>query len=454
MTRSAISTRPARRSSASITAARPCRPRNCRTRRPATFSWQGEPACRPATCTFPTFDLNVDNGQVDAAAEADAAVGGSGLRLIGRRRGIYIINYLGAGVHRQPAGRFSQRGPALRLLNAAGYWLKGRSPRRGVGLHAAGPHDSRSRAPTRRSGRMHSKPRWSVADGGHVFTWHRLAPAAISGCHPAALHRRHSAFSCRLGDDAGRLASFARRTATDDADRLGLARAAHDFHISGCSCAGAGDAAACGRPMISWNQRVLARTAETRPQLRVAAGAGRSSRRDRQARESRRLGDRPVASGPAAGPTRSRASMTSTRPVEPSRSSGCSSIPGKSRERMESALQKSLADGTPYDLELSSSARAAGTSGSARSANPAREHGKVVRHAGRPAGHDRPQDIGAAAADAAAAPAPAGADHSRDRRTAGPDQHLPGRDPHAGGGTAAGFRLRRASTTRRTGCSP
>ena len=83
------------------------------------------------------FDLNVEGGKVETPPKPMLRFAVPLFDTSGQRRGIYIINYLGAGLIarlQQMVPTYSHR---LRLLNAQGYWLKTADPSLEWGIHAA-----------------------------------------------------------------------------------------------------------------------------------------------------------------------------------------------------------------------------------------------------------------------------------------------------------------------------
>jgi hypothetical protein len=92
----------------------------------------------PGALFISAFEPNVERGQIEYPPKPVVRFAAPVFDANGQRRGIYVINYLGAGIVtrlQQAAESSSQR---LRLLNANGYWLKADDPRKEWGFALPG----------------------------------------------------------------------------------------------------------------------------------------------------------------------------------------------------------------------------------------------------------------------------------------------------------------------------
>jgi PAS domain S-box-containing protein len=122
------------------------------------------------------FDLNMENGVIEQPLKPMLRFAAPVFDANGRRRGVYIINYLGQNaIDRLRQAVLPQVRDRLRLLNGNGYWLKGASPdqewgfmlpgRSGMTLAQQNP-DLWARIEKDSGGR--------TPDDGGYFTWQRI----------------------------------------------------------------------------------------------------------------------------------------------------------------------------------------------------------------------------------------------------------------------------------------
>jgi len=74
------------------------------------------------------FDLNIEHGQIEDPLKPMIRFGTTVVDLKGRRRGIVLLNYLGATLIHKLIQSVSDSMGSFMLLNAKGYWLKGLKP--------------------------------------------------------------------------------------------------------------------------------------------------------------------------------------------------------------------------------------------------------------------------------------------------------------------------------------
>lgn len=134
-------------------------------------------ALAPGQVYISAFDLNVENGRIEQPLKPMIRLAVPVFDTAGHRRGIYIINYLGANLLtrlQQSAPQFQQR---FRLLNAQGYWLKAAQPDREWGFM----FPDRSGMTMARTDpdfwkQVENKPLGQMRHDGGLFTWYRFVP--------------------------------------------------------------------------------------------------------------------------------------------------------------------------------------------------------------------------------------------------------------------------------------
>ena len=326
------------------------------------------------------FELNVEGGRVEQPAKPTLRVAVPVFDSSGRRRGIYIVNYLGAAF----IGRLQQMLPTgarrLRLLNSTGYWLKGRSPEQEWGFMST---EGRGFSLARSDPALWEKILRNVdgqSNDGRVFTWRRLSPAEMLGVNAATLQAEDRFLviaSEMMPEDWPPLFAGLRQ-------RMLIVSAAVVLLTGFClwlflrwreAMGGLRDA------NEQLEQRVIARTAEL----------GRSNEllkeRDQLLEETGKLAK---VGGweldPASGIGRWTDEIARIHdldpPHEPNKQFGLQFYPGESRRRIEAALQRSLEDGTPYDLELEFISARGDHKWVRTISRPVVEDGKVVRMRG------------------------------------------------------------------------
>ena len=107
----------------------------------------------------------------------------------GRRRGIYIINCLGADLISGLQNAATVLFKRVRLLNAQGYWLKGADPSQEWGFVLPGRASftlAKSNPPL--WAKMQREIEGQSTSGGGLFTWRRVRPVELAGVRPEHLH--------------------------------------------------------------------------------------------------------------------------------------------------------------------------------------------------------------------------------------------------------------------------
>jgi signal transduction histidine kinase/ActR/RegA family two-component response regulator/PAS domain-containing protein len=327
------------------------------------------------------FDLNVENGKLEEPAKPMLRFAAPVFDSAGRRRGIYVINYLGSNF----IARLQQSIPTgmrrLRLLNSSGYWLKAEDPRRewGFMFPARKPFSLALQDPAL-WGRVQKLQNGQSIDGDHVFTWRRLSPAELLGVEPAQL---------QAGDDFLVIAS---EISPSEWSALFAGLRQMMFIVTAIVLV---LTLTClwffrrWRAMVrvlrdtnqSLEQRVQARTAEL--------AQSNQSLKDRE-ELLEETGSLAKVGGwefePATGEGRWTSEIARIHGVDPSlepnKQFGLQFYPGDSGIRIEAAVKKALADGTPYDLELEFISAQGEPKWVRTISHPVVEDGKVVRMRG------------------------------------------------------------------------
>jgi len=134
----------------------------------------------PGQYYISVLDLNSENGRIEQPLKPTVRVAIPVFDVTGKRRGIYVINYLvGNSIDRLQkfAPQYSQR---LRILNPAGYWIKADEPSKEWGFVLS---DRAEMALARTNPslweKIKSKPEGQTAYNGGYFTWARIMPGSI-----------------------------------------------------------------------------------------------------------------------------------------------------------------------------------------------------------------------------------------------------------------------------------
>jgi signal transduction histidine kinase/ActR/RegA family two-component response regulator/PAS domain-containing protein len=327
------------------------------------------------------FDLNVENGRLEQPLKPMLRFAVPVFDSAGRRRGIYIINYLGSAFIAHLEQTLPTEAGRLRLLNSSGYWLKGDEPQQewGFMLPERKQFSLALQDPAlwRQVQELHDGQ--SIVDG-HVFTWRRLSPAELLSVEPAQV---------QAGDDflvmasevtpsgwAALFAGLRQMMFIITAVLLALTLSCLWFFRR-------------WRAMVqilrntnqSLEQRVQSRTAE------LAQSNQLLKDREELLEET---GSLAKVGGwefePASGTGRWTAEIARIHGVDPSiepnKQFGLQFYPGESGLRIEAAVKKALVDGTPYDLELEFISARGEPKWVRTISHPVVENGKVIRMRG------------------------------------------------------------------------
>ncbi len=142
-------------------------------------------ALPPGQLAVSAFDLNVENGQIEEPLKPMLRFSMPVFDAGGTRRGVYVINYLGAELLARLQEAVPAYGHRLRMLNPGGYWLKGRTPAEEWGFLLPGREDvTLARTDPALWDRIRREPAGQAARAGGLFTWARIAPETLGGESP------------------------------------------------------------------------------------------------------------------------------------------------------------------------------------------------------------------------------------------------------------------------------
>jgi signal transduction histidine kinase/ActR/RegA family two-component response regulator/PAS domain-containing protein len=143
----------------------------------------------PGSLSVSSFDLNIEGTRQSNPPRPTLRFAVPVFDAAGRRRGVYIINCLGesliASMQKAAAVLFKR----VRLLNAAGYWLKGANPGEEWGfLLPERTAFTVARTDPTLWAQMQRNPTGQSPDAGGLMTWRRVLPTEFTGMPGAQLH--------------------------------------------------------------------------------------------------------------------------------------------------------------------------------------------------------------------------------------------------------------------------
>jgi signal transduction histidine kinase/ActR/RegA family two-component response regulator/PAS domain-containing protein len=327
------------------------------------------------------FDLNVENGRLEEPLKPMLRFAVPVFDSAGRRRGIYIINYLGSTFIAHLQQTLPTGARRLRLLNSSGYWLKGDDPRQEWGFMFPERKQIslalQDPALWRQVQELHDGQ--SIVDN-HVFTWRRLSPAELLGVEPAQL---------QAGDDFLVMAS---EVTPSEWSALFAGLRQMMFIITAVLLA---LTFSCLWFFRRWRAMVqILRDTNQGLEQRVHTRTAELAQSNQLLKDREELleetGNLAKVGGwefdPASGAGRWTAEIARIHGVdpliEPNKQFGLQFYPGDSGIRIEAAVKKALADGTPYDLELEFISAQGEHKWVRTISRPVLENGKVVRMRG------------------------------------------------------------------------
>jgi PAS domain S-box-containing protein len=145
-------------------------------------------ALGPGQVYVSAFDLNVEHGRVEEPFKPTLRLATPVFGPDGRRRGVYVINYLGDSLIERVEGSTPQFLHRLRLLNADGYWLRAAEAGEQWGFQLpARAGFSVARTDPELWARVVREPQGQAPRAGGLFTWQRVAPAEIGAPDPGRI---------------------------------------------------------------------------------------------------------------------------------------------------------------------------------------------------------------------------------------------------------------------------
>jgi PAS domain S-box-containing protein len=137
--------------------------------------FQKASALAPGMMYLSAFDLNVEHGQVERPLKPMLRFAVPVFDAAGRRRGVYVINVLGARLLSYMQDSRPDLQHRMRVLNARGYWLKGASPEQEWGFMFP-ERDGLTLARTAPVlwARLASEPQGQALHAGGVVTWKQV----------------------------------------------------------------------------------------------------------------------------------------------------------------------------------------------------------------------------------------------------------------------------------------
>jgi signal transduction histidine kinase/ActR/RegA family two-component response regulator/PAS domain-containing protein len=143
----------------------------------------------PGTLSVSSFDLNTEGNRQSNPPRPTLRFAVPVFDAKGRRRGIYIINCLGESLIASMQTAAAVLSKRVRLLNAAGYWIKGANPGEEWGFllpERAG--FTLARTDPLLWAQMQRSPTGQSPDAGGLITWRRVLPTEFTGMGDTALH--------------------------------------------------------------------------------------------------------------------------------------------------------------------------------------------------------------------------------------------------------------------------
>ncbi len=334
----------------------------------------------PGGLFISAFDLNVENGRVVTPLTPTLRFAVPVFDTAGRRRGIYIINDLGAHIIarlEQAAGP----GQRLRLLDANGYWLKGADPDQEWGFILPGRTAfTLAHSDPALWARVQHEPTGQSRSTAGLFTWQRLPTTEIAEGAADSL-RTDNAFMIVAttipGPEWNGLFSGLRQIMLIGAVGVMLLTLYSLWLFRGRLQA--------TRQLRQANERLEGRVRSRTEEL--ARSNELLQYREQLLEET---GSLAKVGGwdfdPASGDGRWTAEIARIHDldvtVEPNRQYGLQFYPGESRSRLEAALQRAVAQGVPYDLELQFISASGAHKWVRTICRPVMQDGKVVRMRG------------------------------------------------------------------------
>jgi len=327
------------------------------------------------------LDLNVERGQVESPFKPMLRFAVPVFDSSGRRRGVYIINYLVSSFITRLQQMLPTNARRMRLLNAEGYWLRGADAKQewGFMLPQRKQFSLALTEPALWAQLQQARDGQSIA-GDHIFTWRRLSPAELLGVEPATLQAEDAfvvvASEVTPAEWAALFTGLRQMMLIVSAALLMLT-------------------VICLWFFLRWRETMRTlRDSNERLEVRVRERTAELAQTNEWLSDREELledtGTLAKVGGwefdPLSGAGRWTKEIARIHGVDPlaapNMQFGLQFYPGESHARIEAALQRSLADGTPYDLELEFIDTQGEHKWVRTISNPVLKDGKVVRMRG------------------------------------------------------------------------
>ncbi len=327
------------------------------------------------------IDLSVENGVLETPLKPALRLAVPVFDGAGNRRGIYIINLLAANLIDHLKEAVPLNSQRLRLLNTAGYWVKAADPAQEWGFALAGRENATlAKVDPALWVRIQREVSGQEEGMNGLFTWLRVSPAQLTG-EPADLVVSEEHWIV-VGAEVSR-AEWADLFAGTRQILYVLAPLLVALTLLSATLLRA-------RRLVLVQLRASNQQLEHRVHERTLELE--KSYEELQHRESllEETGNLAKVGGWEFDPVTGEGTWTPEiarihdveATLKPTKELGFQFYPGESRERIETAVQRSIAEGKPYDLELEF-VSAKGVQKWVRTiSSPVMENGRVVRMRG------------------------------------------------------------------------
>ena len=134
------------------------------------------------------FDLNMENGRIEEPIKPTLRFATPVTDAAGRKRGVYVINYLGEELLTHLRQTVPTSAHRLRLLNAGGYWLKAAGAGDEWGFMLPDRADrTLARTDPELWARLQREPEGQARRAGGLFTWRRMSAHLLDDGVPGGI---------------------------------------------------------------------------------------------------------------------------------------------------------------------------------------------------------------------------------------------------------------------------
>ncbi len=296
------------------------------------------------------LDLNIENGRVERPLKPTLRLAAPVFDASGARRGICIVNYLGAKLIRYLQHAVPANSDRMRLLDSNGYWIRAASPDQEWGSILPGRADFTMARSNPGLWAQVQRQQEGQELGKDLFTWRKVRPATLIGDSAATLVARMPWMV--VASDVPQQELMALTAGLRQVMSLVVPGLMLLTLLSAWLLRARRKALGALRAM---NQQLELRVSERTAEL----ARSYKELQDREALQEE-TGQLAKVGGWEFDPQTGKGMWTAEiarihdlpDTLEPSRDLGLQFYPGESRTRIEAALQRSLVDGSAYDLEL------------------------------------------------------------------------------------------------------